>query len=796
MKIAMLCPQAVPPVEGGAERLWRGVVDALGGLEDHEAELVFVPSPESSLVEVVDSYQRFADLDLNAFDMVITGKYPAWMIRHPYHVVYLCHPLRGLYDTYPTGLATVGQAQSEEGKHLLRVLRTAEFGLDHAREEVLGSAQRLVHSLPAEHPDLWFPGPIARELVHWLDADGMHPSRVRRYVAISATVARRPKYFPPSAQVEVAVPPSGLLHVSSDRSGAFFTASRLDSPKRLDLLVDAMRLIDQACELRIAGDGPEAAALIERAKGDSRITFLGRISDDELAAEYAGALAVPFVPYDEDLGLIAIEAHSSAKPVITCVDSGGPTELVTHGVDGWIVGPEPVELAAAMAEALLDRDRTAAMGRAGEARAGRYTWRTVIDCLLGQSVSQGEAMVRRRHVMAFSTYVGWPAMHGGQVRVNRLLTALGERYDVDLVAIGFPASPTCVVAPGVRQTVLEPGDDFGDIESRLTAAIGVPSADLAISLAASERIQAAIRKDFRPPDLVLVEQAFCYPFVRRLGFAAPIIYDAHNAEWSLKRSMYGAGPEAAAAAEAVASIERELVAAATMVLTVSDDDSGLLRQLGPTMADFALLPNGADVASVPLVSYEDRCELRRSFLESTRAAGIVSGAKHVALYVASGHPPNVAAAFRVIAAAAHLPDVLFMMVGSHVSALRGAPIGPNVVARGLVSEDELKLLLSLADVGLNPMADGSGTNIKMLDYLASGTPVVSTEVGARGLPIVPGEHFWMTEDDDLDVVIGSCLSDPGEAHERAKRGRTAIGRFDWVTLGGQMRLLTDAAIFG
>ena len=56
--------------------------------------------------------------------------------------------------------------------------------------------------------------------------------------------------------------------------------------------------------------------------------------------------------------------------------------------------------------------------------------------------------------------------------------------------------------------------------------------------------------------------------------------------------------------------------------------------------------------------------------------------------------------------------------------------------------------LETADVAVNPMLTGSGTNLKMLDYMAAGIPVITTRVGARGLDIPDGcvvqcdlEHF-------------------------------------------------------
>ena len=76
--------------------------------------------------------------------------------------------------------------------------------------------------------------------------------------------------------------------------------------------------------------------------------FLGQISEDALRQHYANALAVPFVPYDEDYGYITIEAMLSGKPVVTTLDAGGPTEFVIDGETGRVVPPEASVLGQAL----------------------------------------------------------------------------------------------------------------------------------------------------------------------------------------------------------------------------------------------------------------------------------------------------------------------------------------------------------------------------------------------------------------------------------------------------------------
>ncbi len=166
------------------------------------------------------------------------------------------------------------------------------------------------------------------------------------------------------------------------RGSYLFTVSRLDHPKRIDLLIRAMEHVRAQVPLRIAGTGPHEAALRELAGADSRITLTGFLNDANLADAYAGSLAVLFAPYQEDYGYITLEAMLSAKPVITTTDAGGPTELVEDGVTGVIVEPDPAAIGAAIDRLLSSRRRARRMGNVGLERARRVSWDEAVSKLL------------------------------------------------------------------------------------------------------------------------------------------------------------------------------------------------------------------------------------------------------------------------------------------------------------------------------------------------------------------------------------------------------------------------------
>jgi hypothetical protein len=100
MKIGIVAPSPVPFCIGGAENVYWGLLDQINRHTSHQAELIKLPTPETEFRDLVAGYRRFFTLNLDHFDRVISAKYPAWMVSHPYHVCYMLHRLRGLYDTY------------------------------------------------------------------------------------------------------------------------------------------------------------------------------------------------------------------------------------------------------------------------------------------------------------------------------------------------------------------------------------------------------------------------------------------------------------------------------------------------------------------------------------------------------------------------------------------------------------------------------------------------------------------------------------------------------------------------
>ena len=333
----------MPFVHGGAEIHVRELVRELR-VRGYLAELVSVPFKWYPKEEILPHAASWRLLDLSEsngrpVDLVIASKFPTYFVRHPRKVAWLIHQYRAAYELCGTEYSDFGHTDRDVG------LRDTLIGLD---TQMLGECRAIFSN--------------ARNTA----------SRLQKYNGLTAT----PLYHPSRLSARLRGGEYGYYVLS---------VGRIESVKRVDLIVKAMTEVDPGVRLVVAGDGTQRANVERAAQAcgvSDRITFLGTVDDDQLVALYADALLVAYPPFDEDFGYVTLEAFLARKPVITCHDSGGPIEFVLDGVNGWVCEPDPSALAAAINAAAGDRARVARMGDAGHERAAAITWDGVIEALV------------------------------------------------------------------------------------------------------------------------------------------------------------------------------------------------------------------------------------------------------------------------------------------------------------------------------------------------------------------------------------------------------------------------------
>ena len=97
-----------------------------------------------------------------------------------------------------------------------------------------------------------------------------------------------------------------------------------------------------------------------------------------------------------------------------------------------------------------------------------------------------------------------------------------------------------------------------------------------------------------------------------------------------------------------------------------------------------------------------------------------------------------------------------------------------------------------------PLRIGGGSRLKILEALATNTPVVSTRVGAEGLELEPGRHLTVVEDvDDLAEAILAAVRSPRRCRSRrSAAGRRCWRRYGWDALADEMERVWIDCVWG
>ena len=334
MRVAIVTVRAASGEAGGAERFYDALTESFRHA-GHEAQEVSVVADESTFEHIKRNYLACYDLDMSAFDLVVSTKAPTWLVRHPRHVCYLVHTIRVFYDMFDSVFPDAG----------------AEL-----------KAQRV--------------------LVHQLDTKALSPPHCRGIFSIGSEVSVRLRQWN-GLDAPVLHPP---LWGGSFHEGAFgdylLLPGRLHPWKRVDLVIRAMRYVSAPLRLVVTGTGEAEQDLRSLSAGDPRIEFRGRVSDAELVNLYAGAYAIPFTPMREDYGYVTLEAFASGKPVITCRDSGEAAAIVRESMAGYVCQPDPKAIAEHIDLLWHDRERAAALGHAGQAWVSNLSWSDIAAHLI------------------------------------------------------------------------------------------------------------------------------------------------------------------------------------------------------------------------------------------------------------------------------------------------------------------------------------------------------------------------------------------------------------------------------
>lgn len=258
------------------------------------------------------------------------------------------------------------------------------------------------------------------------------------------------------------------------------------------------------------------------------------------------------------------------------------------------------------------------------------------------------------------------------------------------------------------------------------------------------------------------------------------IYDAHNCEYLLMDRILERHILKSLVLRQVKKIEEDACKKSDLILVCSEKEKKDFIDLFHLNADkIIIVANGTDISKKNDRMAKEDYRLKLSLLAKDK----------VIVFIGAYYKPNIdAARFIIERIAKELKEFQFLIVGTVFEAFKTQQLPSNVKFLGWLSEEELDAVLRTSDIGINPMFDGSGINIKMLDYMSYGLPIVTTQVGARGIETKGKQPMIIASVDEFADNIKTLTSDKALYKRISENCKSLVTEhYDWKMISKKLQ---------
>jgi polysaccharide biosynthesis protein PslH len=332
----------------------------------------------------------------------------------------------------------------------------------------------------------------------------------------------------------------------------------------------------------------------------------------------------------------------------------------------------------------------------------------------------------------------YPLAGGGALRSASLLHYLAARYAVDLIAFRQPgaADPVPGIPAGLVRNVTvidlpvnRRGMTARRVRNTWRVARRVPP--LIDRFAGFQReFQAAISR--QRYDLGVIEHFWCAPYGEQMaGVCSRTVLDLHNIESVLHRRCAEVETGAARLAhrvfrQAAEALERTWLPRFSDILTASGEDRELVLGLAPG-ARVTVYPNAIPLPPLPTGKREQAIVFSGNLEYHPNISAVRFFRREV-------WPPL----------RERWPGLVWRLVGKNPEAVKQWTAGDwRIEVTGAVPDAVAEL--GRAQVAVVPILAGSGTRLKILEAWGAALPVVSTRLGAEGLPVEDGRQLLLAD---------------------------------------------------
>lgn len=374
-----------------------------------------------------------------------------------------------------------------------------------------------------------------------------------------------------------------------------------------------------------------------------------------------------------------------------------------------------------------------------------------------------------KRILAFSFFPAFtPVSNGGESKVFNFYRSLSRTHKVTLLTSTHPGGEEERVFHGVNfiERRIPKDEAFNEAWSVLSKVSGkgdLSGPALAESAKFPGFFHTAYLEEYESADIIIHDFPFTIDYDLFAGFDSKLrVYNSHNCE-SILYSALHSDSESTDIPKLVLDLEKKTLEVSDLVFYCGEDDLTAFREIAPAAKfEAVFVPNGM----TPV----------RALYPKDNSNTVFS-----TVFMGSGHLPNQEAALTLANKIAPLvPEVQFNIIGT---CLPEGKYSSNVIRHGRVSDAVKEELLSNSNLALNPMSTGSGSNIKVLEYLARGLPVLSTEFGIRGVSGQEGEHYLISSLESFDQAIRDAATVPERLSSLGEAGLLFVNaNYTWDSI--------------
>ena len=390
-----------------------------------------------------------------------------------------------------------------------------------------------------------------------------------------------------------------------------------------------------------------------------------------------------------------------------------------------------------------------------------------------------------------------PLDKGGKLRTWHLMRHVARRHEIAWLSFA-PRSTSPDLLEEMKEvcstTEVIPRDEIAKGTARFYAATAGHLLDplpYAVASYRSRRYRAALDRHLDSGRFDAVVCDFLVPAVNlRSRPPCPSILFTHNVEAEIWRrhaeTATGRLRRALMRAQwqRMVRFERRTLRLFDSVLAVSENDKDTFRRLYGSVGPVHVIPTGVDTeyfapSSAPPEPHHLVFTGSMDWLPNEDAA----------VYFCERILPKIRAVD---------PRVTLSLVGRSPTPalLRLARSVPGVEVTGRV--DDVRPHVSKASLVIVPLRIGGGTRLKIYEAMAMGKAVVSTSVGAEGLPVVSGRDVSIADAPEAFAAeVLRLLRDPVARGSMERAARALVSeRYDWRAVAGSLEHAISATIAG